>query len=625
VHLYSGSTAEFIGDATRSILASKLEERFQQHFRYRPSRSEVVSWQNSLGRMAQLLAAGDLNDNGIVVELQLPLTSRRLDCMITGNGDFGPSAAIVELKQWDEVRTSPVDGCVEAFLGHDWRDLLHPSEQASRYQRYLLDTHSTFSEGSVRLTSCAWLHNLVDGKASPLFDPRFATVLSLAPSFTGEQSSQLEGLLVETVGGGAGLDVLEEILRGRYRPHKRLLDHVARTVREEPSYVLLDEQQVAYAKVLGSVRSRGLDGTPAVFLIRGGPGTGKSVIAVNLVGDLARLGYSVHHATGSKAFTETLKSVVGHRAGALFNYFNSYAQAGEGEIDVLVLDEAHRIRESSVNRFTKKDARSGLPQVDELIRAAHTSVFFIDDLQVVRPGEVGSSILIREAASRLGATLVEHELEAQFRCGGSDRYVRWVTNLLELDRTPDVLWDTTEEFDLDVVDDPRELEALIRMRAAEGATARLSAGYCWPWSDPENDGTLVRDVEIGDWAMPWNAKPDSKRLAPGIPKANRWASDPGGIEQVGCVYTAQGFEYDYAGVIWGRDLVWRAREGWVGQPEFSRDGYVTRNLKSSQHPFVDLVKHTYRVLLTRGLKGCFLHIQDIETRNFVLSRIERTR
>ncbi len=626
MYLYSGSTIDFIGDATRSQLAAKIEERFTEHFRYRPSRSEVMSWQNSLSRMSQVLVSGDLTDNGIVVELQLPLTSRRLDCMITGRNEAGDrDAVIVELKQWDEVRRSPVDGCVEAFLGHDWRDALHPSEQAARYRRYLLDTHSTFAEGDVALQSCSWLHNLTEPKSHPLFAEDFHAVLALTPSFTGEQTIDLESFLTAHVGQGEGLDVLERVLRGRYRPHKRLLDHVAASIKAEPSYVLLDEQQVAFAKVMTSVRSKALDGGKAVFLVRGGPGTGKSVIAVNLVGELARQGYAVNHATGSKAFTETLKSVLGTRSAAIFNYFNSYSTAEEGELDVLVLDEAHRLRETSANRFTRRESRSGLSQVEELIRAAHTTVFLIDDLQVVRPGEVGSSTLVRGAAEKLGATLVEHELEAQFRCGGSDRYVRWITNLLELERTPDVLWDPSEEFDLDVVDSPHELEQLIRMRADEGHTARLSAGFCWQWSDPLSDGTLVKDVVVDDWAMPWNAKPDSgRRLAAGIPKSTKWASDPGGLEQVGCVYTAQGFEYDYAGVIWGHDLVWRAREGWVGQPQHSQDRYVVRNMKGSQHPFAALVKHTYRVLLTRGLKGCYLHICDAETRNFVLSRIERS-
>jgi uncharacterized protein len=91
---------------------------------------------------------------------------------------------------------------------------------------------------------------------------------------------------------------------------------------------------------------------------------------------------------------------------------------------------------------------------------------------------------------------------------------------------------------------------------------------------------------------------------------------------VGCVYTAQGFEYDFAGVIFGRDLVWRPRQGWVGQPEYSHDTIVKRAAKSDPARFTALVKNTYRVLLTRGLRGCAVYFEDEQTRDFVLSRVE---
>jgi DUF2075 family protein len=422
--------------------------------------------------------------------------------------------------------------------------------------------------------------------------------------------------------GGDGKPVLEQILKGRYRPHKRLLDHTARVIKREPTYVLLDEQQVAFNHMLGRVRDRQASSEQSAFLIRGGPGTGKSVIAVNLLAELASDGFATQHATGSKAFTENLRKTVGPRARALFNYFNSFSAAEPELLDAIICDEAHRIRVSSNSRYMKKEARSDLPQIEELMRAAKVSVFFIDDRQVVRPGEVGSSKLIRSAAAELGIPIFEHELETQFRCGGSDAFVGWVDNTLEVDPTPFVLWDPSEEFDFQIVDSPQELEGMIRTKAAEGYSARLSAGFCWPWSEPLEDGTLVNDVQIDGWSMPWNAKPESGRLAAGIPKSNYWASDPAGLEQVGCVYTAQGFEYDYAGVIFGQDLVWRPRQGWVGQPGASRDSVVKRGGAKDPIAFAALVKNTYRVLLTRGLQGCYVFFEDDQTRDFVLSRIE---
>jgi hypothetical protein len=506
-------------------------------------------------------------------------------------------------------------------VGHGNRDVLHPSDQAGSYQRYLLDTHTAFWPGGVRLEACSWLHNMRRADAGVLFADDFEKLIALNPTFTGDSVMALEDFLTSCLEEGDGLPVMETVLKGSFKPSKRLLDRVARMIRAEQAYVLLDEQKVAFNDILATVRASRLDDERTVFLIRGGPGTGKSVIAVNLVGELAHLGFTVNPATGSKAFTETLRAAVGKRAGAVFSYYRNYSGAEPDGLDVLVLDEAHRVRKTSDNRFTKQVFKSGKPQIDELVAAARTTVFFIDDLQVVRPGEVGSSQLIRDAAQRSDAQLVEHELDTQFRCGGSDHFVSWVANLLDLERTPDVMWNPAVEFDFDVLDTPQELEALIRSRHAAGYTARLAAGFCWPWSGPRNDGTLVPDVKLGDWEMPWNAKPDAGRLAPGIPKSNNWATEPGGVDQVGCVYTAQGFEYDYAGVIIGPDLVWRPRTGWVGRPEFSKDHGVTKKLRATGCSFTELAKNTYRVLLTRGLRGCYVYVDDIQTRNFVLSRM----
>ncbi len=614
-------SAEFISDTVQNRITAKLQETFEQQFQYRAPQSEVRSWQNSLRAMSSALQVGGFTDHGIVLEWQLPLSSKRLDCMVTGH-DHGrrANAVIVELKQWEETERSYVDDCVVTFVGGRLRDQLHPSKQVGNYQRYLQDVHTVFSNALVGLQACSYLHNLVYGESGELFDQRHNHLLAANPLFAGDQVDGLAGFLDANVGAGRGGPVLDQILTGGYRPHKRLLDHTARVIRNEPAYVLLDEQQVVFNTILARVRARQLGSTPTVFLVKGGPGTGKSVLAVNLVAELSSQGYVTHHATGSKAFTENLRKTVGTRAAAQFGYFNSYGQVEPGQLDVLVLDEAHRIRASSANRFTPAERQSNRAQIEELIRAAKTTVFFIDDMQVVRPGEVGSSELIRSTAAGLGCDLVEtEELEAQFRCNGSDRFIRWVDTTLGLRRTTQVLWDADDPFVFDVVDSPNELEALIRTRAAEGHTARLSAGFCWPWSNPLPDGTLVRDVVIGDWRMPWNAKPEAGRLAAGIPKSNYWASDPGGIEQVGCVYTAQGFEYDWAGVIWGRDLVYRPGEGWVGQPEHSKDSVVRRERDPAR--FTTLVKQTYRVLLTRGLQGCAIYFQDPQTRDFVLSRM----
>lgn len=620
MQLYAGSSKQFVEDAVQNQIARKLETSFFDYYRYKPSPGETKSWQNSLSRMCMILQHGGFRDQGVILEYQLPLSSKRLDCMLTGRGENSrANGVIVELKQWDDVLPSDTEDCVRTNIGRGLRDVLHPSRQVGNYEEYLRDTHTVFERGEVGLASCAYLHNLFHAKEHELFKPRFAPILESYPLFTGDQAPALTEYLSRFVGEGDGMGVLAKVLESKYRPGKRLLDHTSSVIRRQKSYVLLDEQQVVFNKVLAVAREGFHRPGKTVVLVQGGPGTGKSVIALHLVAELSALEYNAPHATGSKSFTENLRKLVGQRAGVQFKFFASYAHAERDSIDVLILDEAHRLWATPNTRFTRAADRSDRPLVDHLIEASKASVFFIDDLQVVRPKEVGSSALIRDAAARAGATLYEFELEAQFRCNGSDGFVNWIDNTLQIRRTANVLWDPSDAFDFRIFDDPTQLEHAIRAKQAQGHSARLMAGYCWPWSNPKADGTLVPDVVVGDWAMPWNAKPDATGLARGIPKSHYWASDPNGIDQVGCIYTAQGFEFDYAGVIFGLDLRYDPQvAAWVADASASHD----RDVKRSGDRLLALLKNTYRVLLSRGLKGCYVHFVDKDTLNFFRSRME---
>ena len=227
--------------------------------------------------------------------------------------------------------------------------------------------------------------------------------------------------------------------------------------------------------------------------------------------------------------------------------------------------------------------------------------------------------MILNQAKQSKCRVFEHKLEAQFRCSGSDGFINWVNNTLEIERTANVLWNSNDKFDFRIVESPGELEKLIKERIQAGATGRLTAGFCWPWSDPEPSGSLVSDVTIGEYVRPWNAKSNAGRLVREVPPENLLAHDTRGSDQIGFIYTAQGFEFDYVGVIFGPDLLYRHGIGWVGDKTKAFDTVVKR---AGEH-FVDLVKNMYRVLLTRGMKGCYVHFMDHETEKFFRSRTER--
>lgn len=623
MRLYAGPSTDFVRDSAHNHIAEKLRVAFRQHFRYDPPNSEYRSWRESLRALAQVFTEAELDDHGVILEYQLPLTSKRLDCLITGHDEkHRRSAVIVELKQWEESKLTEGEDLVRTFVGGAEQDVLHPCAQANQYRRYLADMHEAFhGDDAVELTACAYLHNYHLRDDDPIVAPLFDRIRAITPLYTAENVPALVEYLGKRLERGEGMPVLEQIEKSRFRPSKRLLDHVAAVIKREPRFVLLDEQQVVFSRVLSKVRA-GLDhARKHVFLIHGGPGTGKSVLAINLMSEIAALGLNAQYATGSRAFTTTLRNIVGQRAGQLFKYFNNYTKAEPGIVDVLICDESHRIRQTSNSRFTRAADRSTRPQIQELIDASKVSVFFIDDRQVVRPDEAGSSQLIRDAADRNACVLEEHRLKAQFRCQGSDAFVTWVENTLGIEETATPIWDQRQEsFELRIVDSPETLDSLIRARNAEGYTARMVAGFCWKWSkEPKADGSLVDDVEIGNFKRPWNAPPGIRGLRAGIPPADLWAHDPRGIDQIGCIYTAQGFEFDYVGVIWGGDLVYDLdRATWCADRTKSRDSV----LRKAKAEFLDLVKNTYRTLLTRGLKGCYIYFLDKDTERFVRSRTE---
>lgn len=624
MRLYAGSLTEFQLEVRTNNIAKRLEKAFIAAYRYKPSPNEFDSWNESLRHFSDCLTEAQLRDNGIVLELQLPRTSRRLDALVTGVGESEQAnAVVVELKQWHRCDTSDAEDMVTSWVNGALRELLHPSVQAALYRDYLADMNSAFHEGTppIEISACAYLHNYRPITGDPLLDPKFKFVVERVPFFGAHDKSGMAAFLHQRLHHGRGMQILEQIESAEIRPSKKLLEHVAAVVNGEPRFVLLDEQKVVFERTLVEARKGLVSSRKSILLVRGGPGTGKSVLAANLLGRLAKEGLDVQYATGSKAFTESMRSIVGKRAASQFTYFNNYTDADSNSVPVLVCDEAHRIREKSANQYTPKSKKDALPpQVDEIINVAKVSVFFIDDRQIVRPGEVGSADLIREKATQFGAEFREFELEAQFRCEGSDGFVNWVDNTLAIRPTANQIWESTKDtFDFRIFTTVEDLDQAIRKKAETGASARMVAGFCWKWSNPTSEGDLVEDVKIGNFERPWNAKPDAKKLKKGIPKSVHWAIKPEGLNQVGCVYTAQGFEFDYVGVIWGRDLVFSpAEQCWKGNPDKSQDTVVKRGGAK----FVDFVKNTYRVLLSRGMKGCYVYCEDQETAKFLISRTE---
>ncbi len=611
--LYEESIERFNEDVMQNRIADRAAEKYRAHYKRNPGDSEYRSWQSSLAILNNSFNYAGLKDNRILVEYELPYSSQRIDVMLFGkDSKEQDNVVILELKQWsnDNVYESDSDGNVIVDYGRFRKEQAHPSLQVQGYYFHLKDFVTIFEDKNApTLSALTYAHNYSqDGGV--LFAPKFKEDIKNFPLFSKENSVELARYLKERLQSGKGGIVFERFTTSPIKPSKRLLDHTSEMINKQQIFNLIDDQIAAYNSIISKAKQLSKTKRKSVVIVKGGPGTGKSVIALEVMGELLRKGQSVMHATGSKAFTETLRRIVGTRARPLFKFFNSFMNVEENSIDVLVADEAHRIRESSNNRFTRTANRSGLPQIDELFRVAKLLIFFIDENQIVRPNEIGSIKLLKETASRFGVSeedIAEFELRTQFRCSGSDAYLQWLDNVLRIRDTEFTEFDTKMEFR--IFNDPSLMMNEIRKRNEEKVnSSRITAGFCWPWSNPKLDGKLENDVKIGNFEMPWERKDQFWK----------WATDSSGMEQVGTVYTAQGFEFDYIGVIFGNDLVYDFKDNsWKAIPQNSFDTQVKRN----NPDLVNHLKNVYRVLLSRAHKGVYVYFIDKDTEKYFQSSL----
>jgi len=617
MRLYEGMVLEFKEDVLQNKIADKIAERFEEYYKRKAPESEFRAWNNSLPKLKDVLDTSNLLQNKIIIEYELPFAKNsRIDILLFGRDEKNcDNIVIIELKQWsnNSVEDSEDEGNVMVDYGRFKKSDPHPCLQVEGYYWHLKDYMTIFDEDKPALLSaCVYCHNYSKGVSEVLYLPKFSKNIQEYPLFSKQEMIYLGNYLKEKLSVGKGLEVLERFNLSILKPSKKLLDHTGDMINKQQIFHLIEEQQTAYNTIMSKAKQIAKTKEKSVIIVRGGPGTGKSVIALEVMGELLRSGKNVVHATGSSAFTNTLKKILGVRSAKQFKFFSSFIGAKENEIDVLICDEAHRIRKTSELRYTPKNLRTGEPQIDELIRVSKLSVFFIDEYQVVRPNETGSVKLIKESALKFRAKIYEmEELKTQFRCGGSATYLDWVEKILKIkEEGQNIGMDEDNKMEFKIVDSPEELKQIINKKNSEKKNcARIVASFCWPWSKPNYDGSLVNDVKIGDFEMPWEKKDQFWK----------WATDDSGMEQVGTVYTAQGFEFDYIGVIFCKDLVWnKEKKDWEAKPENSYDAAA----KNNNPNFITHLKNVYRVLLSRAHKGVYVYFMDKDTEEYVKSKIK---
>ncbi len=647
--LYNEPQAVFISDVERNFVSQKMRHTAEQAGIH-SAENEIASWENNAPHIARLLTQCGAKDSYVTFEFLVPFSRKRIDCMIYGTGEDNSENVIhIELKQWsnktvgvadsegnfmaDDVANRQPDDVifnVEAFTGHANRIVAHPSQQVKGYQGYLSNFIEVFSNHEVSLTGLAYCYNYTkNANPSFLYDSKYKPLLAQYPTYAKDQFDELTEKLTGLLKNGEGLSIFNKVIQSPIHPSKKLLNEISTMVEngDTSTFALIDDQIVARNMILDKILPYISNGEfeKSVIIVNGGPGTGKTVIALHILAELAKQtnngkGLNVQYATKSASLLGGVRSKVRPATRILFQNVTSYVPAvtEENAIDVLLIDEAHRIGRTSNIQYTPAARRTNLSQIDTIIRATKVCVFFIDEKQAIRGAEIGNTKMIREAAEKYGAKVEECTLTSQFRCNGSDNYMDWIEQVL-YNRPVTSKFDLSD-FNLQILDSPHEVyNQLVKQNNVPGQTARIMAGFCWKWSDTlDENGDLIKDVEIGDFKMPWETHRNFTKAPRGYVKWYEWAYKPEGIKQVGCIYTAQGFEFDYAGVIIGPDLIYNTASHKIETVKSAtRDPMLRTAPNEATMTYDDYVRNIYRVLLSRGMKGCFLYICDENLRNYM--------
>ncbi|MBR0396653.1 MAG: DUF2075 domain-containing protein [Eubacterium sp.] len=618
--VYEGVKSSFLQSVEYDEIAIEIEQNILEKMGRHTPKSEFRSWENSLTYMYKVLNDTQIPDDaGIAIEYNIPQTSKRVDFLISGyNAQEKEGVAIVELKQWETIKpVESVDALVETFTGGANRTVVHPSYQAWSYAQLIRDYNAVVQDDEISLNPCVCMHNYIRHESDPIDLERYAPYYEEAPVFTKGQLASLRDFIRKIVVKGDNKEILYRIEKGKIRPSKSLQNAIASMLKGNREFIMIDEQKVAYENILRLSEQCQKDFKKRTVIVRGGPGTGKSVIAVNLLAELTQRDQLVQYVSKNSAprdvYKQKLKGTI--KVSSIDNMFKgsgTFTETGCNMIHTLLVDEAHRLNEKS-GMFHNK----GENQIKEIIHSTFCSVFFIDESQRVTMDDIGSVEEIKKWADAEGSIVCEMELLSQFRCNGSDGYLAWLDHTLGIRDTANYDLEGID-FDIRVLDTPQEVRSLIIEKNKAANRARMLAGYCWEWDKKQANNTDYHDIRIGDFEMSWN-------LNGGAPFAVSETS----VNEIGCIHTSQGLEFDYVGVIIGDDL--RYENGSV-VTDFTKRARTDQSLKGIKKLYKEapekaearadeIIRNTYRTLLTRGMKGCYIYCTDKGLRDYLRDRL----
>lgn len=608
--VYNATKTQFNDDVNLNQISDIILRNMREKHISGGQASEFHSWQNSLHFMRSVIDDPEIpGDADIAIEYQIPRTSKRVDFMIAGaDKNDRSNVVIVELKQWDKAEKVDdiMQHSVRAFTGGGYRIVNHPSYQAYAYATFIRNSSEQVQDEDIGIRPCAYLHNCAPSNRESLDDEIYKLWYDEAPLFDRSQVLKFRSFIKQFIfKKAANGDLLYKIDNGRIRPSKALQDCLVSLMKGNQEFILLDDQAVAFDICKKLMNQCLKDLKKRSVIIQGGPGTGKSVLAVNLLNEFTQKGYNASYCTKNSAPREAyqrllsksdLKAQVNIKQ--LFRSPFGLCNMASNFYDCLIVDEAHRLVAKMYGDW------NGQNQIKECINASLFTIFLIDEDQRITTKDIGSVREIKKWASELNSEVTMNEdtiLHSQFRCNGSDQYIQFLDKLLQIGEPVDT--DLSElNFDFRIYDDPNDLRRELREINVKDNKARMVAGYCYDWNVKHNRGDFDIYLER-DFKAQWNLANDKI-----------WAINPRSFEQVGCIHTAQGLEFDYVGVFIGKDLRYDPATGKIvtDQTRISKDDKSSGIRNATEKVAETLIKNTYKTLLTRGQKGCFVYCEDKE-------------
>ncbi len=628
--IYQNTKAGFIEDVDNNVLQPSLENAFKAKTGSIPADRSV--WASEYAQFSGVLRKAEVADDiQVAIEYHVSSIGRnRIDVLLAGSDGKNDNGLIIELKAWDKADATEIENMVFAPVGGG-KIKQHPSLQARQYKGMIMRFNQDILEKGVQMHPSAYLFNLRRRNPEPLEDSRYKDLLAESRLFLADDVSILRHYFEELIPKKATNDVLFLLDQGRWRPADELISRVESMLEGNEEFQLIDEQDEAFRVIRHQVLNDADRTHRHVFVVEGGPGTGKSVIAVRLLAETLKKKRMAFFVAPNKAFRDALVDSLskGDRryredGEALFKSSWSFHQSDyrkDERNEILVVDEAHRLKDKAYQY-------KGKSMVEDMVRSARISVFFIDESQRVSWQDSGSIETIKDAAKKFKAEFHEPmKLTAQFRCNGSTGYLNWLDDVLQIRPTGNYDNWGDGQYEFKVFDKAEDLYEALKAKN-DNNKARLIAGYSWPWPTKGRErGTTVMHVQADGLALPWNYDGES------------WAASKDGIGQVGCIHTSQGLEFDWMGVLIGDDLAYKnehvlgdptkraktdaSLKGWKG--EFKEAKYDPMAQQAILDRVDNIIKSTYRVLLSRGRKGCYVWCKDVALSEYLKERLVLTR